>query len=277
MSALLPYLQSPVSWLMFVLGATIGSFLNVCIIRIPQKTFFKTARSHCPHCGAAIPSWLNVPILSWLVLRGKARCCGKAISPQYVLVELATGLLFSGLYWRFPFIVSLDPQLTLEPAEFIRFVHAALFSCALLVCSVIDYHLQIIPDVISLPMIGLSPVIFAVHPDLTWFSSTMGVLAGGGSLYLLAWGYYALRGEAGLGMGDVKLLAAIGGWLGWESLMPTVLFASVTGAIIGVTAMLVMRNMTLRSAIPFGPFLALGAFVHLIFGHNVLELLFTPQ
>jgi leader peptidase (prepilin peptidase)/N-methyltransferase len=262
---------------MFVIGAMIGSFLNVCIIRIPEKTFFSTLRSHCPHCGALIPGWHNIPILSWLILRGRSACCAKPISVQYLVVEMATALMFVVLYWHWPFVVTVKPQLTMEPAEFIRFAHGTLFCCLLLVCSVIDFRLQIIPDVISLPMIAVSPLVFVVHPELTWQSSVIGVIAGGGSLYLLAWAYFMLRGESGLGMGDVKLLAAIGGWLGWESLMPTVLVGSISGALVGLVAMTVRGNMTMRSAIPFGPFLALGAVLHLLFGSRLIEWLFTPS
>lgn len=271
LSLLSIYLASPLTWWAFAFGLVIGSFLNVCIYRIPRKIFFKQARSHCPQCNALIPWWGNVPVLSWFLLRGRARCCGAKISWQYPLVELTTGLLFVGLYWLFPFFGRFSEGYVLNPAELIRFIHAIVFSCLLLVCSVIDMQHRIIPDVISLPMIAASPLVAMVHPDLTLASSLIGVVAGGGIFYALAWFYYLLRKEAGLGMGDVKLLAAIGGWLGYQSLIPTIFLGSISGAVFGIGAIIITKNTHMKTAIPFGPFLALGAFAYLVAGGRVWE------
>ncbi|MGE0172220.1 MAG: A24 family peptidase [Oligoflexales bacterium] len=262
-------LTQPVTYIVFIFGSVIGSFLNVCIVRLPQGTFLKHARSMCPHCNQPIPSYANVPIVSWLLLRGKARCCGKGISVQYFLVELATALLFVAIYWQYPFW---DAQrLMIDPADFLRFAHVAVFLSALLVCGVIDFHHKIIPDVITLPMILLTPIVAYLHPELTWTSALFGALIGGGSLFAVAWLYYFVRKRPGLGMGDVKLLAVIGGWLGVEAILPTILVASISGAFFGCLFLILKKGASLKSAIPFGPFLILGAAIHILFGPSVLQ------
>jgi len=270
---LLPFLSSPITWYILALGACVGSFLNVCIIRIPQGTFWSSHRSKCPHCEAEIPFWHNIPIFSWLILRGKAACCGGRIAIQYPLIELVTGVIFALIYWQFPFVKTTHPSLVIDSGDLIRFFHASIFSSLLLTCSVIDLHHQIIPDKISLPMVGLTPLVVYLHPELDWRSALIGVVAGAGVLYAIAWAYFLVRREAGLGMGDVKLLAAIGGWLGYQSLLPTMFIGSITGAVIGIVLMLFNRSMTLKTALPFGPFLSLGAWLHLMFGQKIQELL----
>ncbi len=269
---LLPYATSPITWILFAIGACVGSFLNVCIIRIPQGTFWSSQRSLCPHCQQGIPFWHNIPILSWLLLRGKAACCSQPISKQYPLVEFLTALLFVVIYWRLPFVRQYEDIIRFDSENFLRFLHATIFCSALLTSSVIDFHLKIIPDKINLPMIFLTPVVIYFHPDLDWFSGLVGVVAGGLSLYLVAWLYVLLRGEAGLGFGDVKLLAAIGGWLGYQAIIPTILVGSISGALLGITWMLVTRQWNLKLALPFGPFLSLGAVNYLLFGQEFQEL-----
>ena len=137
------------------------------------------------------------------------------LSVHYPLVELITGFIFVGVYWYYPFLNS-DLQTNgfqiQDYANLARALHAVIFCCLLLVCSVIDMHLMIIPDVLSLPMIALTPVVVYLHPDLEWQSALIGVVAGGFSLYAVAWIYWIVRKEIGMGMGDVKLLAGIGGW-----------------------------------------------------------------
>ncbi len=263
---LVPYLLSPLTWGFFALGAIIGSFLNVCILRIPEGTFWRHARSVCPQCGAPIPAYLNLPILSYLILRGRTRCCAKPLSKQYPLVELLSAVAFVVVYWKFPFIAMHSQGFDIDPAELIRWLHGSVLTAIFIVCSVIDLRLMIIPDVISLPMVALTPVIVYLHPELDWFSALVGVIAGGGSLYVIAWLYWLVRREVGLGMGDVKLLAGIGGWLGYQAVFPTVFVGSVLGAVVGILAMVVTRQLNLKSAIPFGPFLAIGAWIHMIGG-----------
>jgi len=267
------YLASPLTWICFLFGAILGSFLNVCILRIPEGTFLKHARSICPACGAPIPWYLNVPIFSWLMLRGKARCCGARISVQYPLVELLTAVMFVIIYWKFPFVIFGGGPVSWDYPNILRAAHAAIFVSLLIVCAVIDLRLMIIPDVITLPMIVLTPLVVYLSPDLDWVSALIGVVAGGLSLYAIAWFYWLIRREVGMGMGDVKLLAAIGGWLGYQAVIPTIFYGSLLGAITGIAVMVATRRLSLRTAIPFGPFLAVGAIMHLIIGPYLQELL----
>jgi leader peptidase (prepilin peptidase)/N-methyltransferase len=269
----LTWLTSPLTWIAFVFGATVGSFLNVCIYRIPEGTFWRHARSVCRACGAEIPFYLNIPIFSWLMLRGRTRCCKQPLSPQYPLVELLTGVVFAVIYWKFPFVTLGDSGLLWDYSNIIRAFHAVIFTCLLIVCSVIDLRFMIIPDVISLPMIALTPAVVFLHPDLDWMSALIGVVAGGGSLYAIAWLYWLIRREVGMGMGDVKLLAGIGGWLGYQAIIPTIFYGSLLGAVTGLGIMVVTRRLTLRSAIPFGPFLAAGAIIQLIIGPYLQDLI----
>lgn len=272
---LLLWFTSPLTWFFFVLGALFGSFFNVCIYRIPRKIFFAEARSVCPHCQAPIPIWHNIPILSWILLRGRARCCGAKISVQYLVVEVATALLFATIYWIFPFIVRWDGGLVLDPPEMMRFFHALIFTSLLFICSVIDFEHQIIPDVLSLPMILLTPLVVYLHPDLDWKSALIGILVGGGSLYTVAWLYYLIRRDYGLGMGDVKLLAAIGGWLGWQSILTTIFWGSILGSLVGLGVIIVRKRVDLKIRLPFGPFLSIAAAAYLLFGQFLAEYLIT--
>ncbi len=272
---LLPILCSPLSYIFLCLGLLMGSFFNVCIYRIPRGIFWKEKRSVCPHCGVMIPFWHNVPLLSWIFLRGKAACCGGRISIQYPLVELATGLLFVLIYWKFPFVLRWDGQLAIDPRDFLRFAHALVFCSVLLICSVIDLEHQIIPDVLSLPMIALTPLVVWVHPDLDWKSALLGVVLGGGVFYAIAWIYYLVRREAGLGMGDVKLLAAIGGWLGYQAILTTVFWASILGSIVGISVILISKKMDMKTRLPFGPFLSFAAVCYHLFGHQLADVIIT--
>ena len=259
-------LRLPLLWGLFAIGASIGSFLNVCILRIPEKKFFKNARSVCPSCDSTIPFYLNLPILGFFILRGRAACCGAKLSWQYPLIELVTALIFVGLYLRFPFMGWSHATATVDLNEAARYLHAAVFISLMLVMSVIDSKLMIIPDILSLGMIILSPLVVLVQPDLDLRSSVLGVVLGGGILYVIAWGYWVTRGQYGLGFGDVKLLAAIGGWLGWQAVFPTLFLGSVVGSIISVMVMLLARSFSWQAKIPFGPYLAAGAVTHLILG-----------
>lgn len=263
------------TWIVLSFGLVIGSFLNVCIVRIPEKTFFSSARSQCPHCGEKIPFYLNIPMISWLLLRGKAKCCGGPISWVYPTVEALTGVLAVVLYWHFPFVEIKKVGFSWDPLEFIRFAHMAIFTALMITISFIDLKLQIIPDVISLPMLGCSVFWVAVHPHLTWQSSLFGVALGGGVLYLVGWLYYLIRKDYGMGFGDVKLLAAIGGWLGVEAIMPTLFIGSTFGAAVGILAIVFVKGGHMKTKIPFGPFLAVGAFIHMLYGTVLTEWLAT--
>ena len=258
--------QSFMFWSVVVLGACVGSFLNVCILRIPEKTFFKHMRSVCPACGALIPSYLNIPVFSFFILRGKAKCCGAKLSWQYPLVEIAAALIFGLMYFKFPFAGWSLQGAQYSVSDFIRYCHASIFVCLMLIMSVIDAKLMIIPDELSLGMMALSPLVAWIHPDLDLKSSAIGMVVGGGILYLVAWGYWLVRKQYGLGFGDVKLLAAIGGWLGWQAIFPTLFLGSVVGSIIALVFMIIARQFSWQAKIPFGPYLALGAVTHLLFG-----------
>lgn len=273
---LLSFLLSPLTCFFFVLGALLGSFFNVCIYRIPRQIFWKSHRSFCPTCEKSLPFWHNIPILSWLILRGKAACCGAKISLQYPLVELGSACLLVLIYWTFPFMLhSEGGQLVIDSAEFLRFIHAAVFSSLLLICSVIDLEHQIIPDVISLPMIAASPLVAWLHPELDIKSSLIGIFLGGGIFYGIAWAYVLIRKEYGLGLGDVKLLAAIGGWLGFQSVLTTIFWASILGALVGIICIVVSGQRDLKLKLPFGPFLSVAAVAFHLFGRALSDIVIT--
>lgn len=258
--------QSFYFWSIMAMGACVGSFMNVCILRIPEQSFFSHLRSVCPSCGKQIPAWLNIPVFSFIMLRGRAQCCSAKLSWQYPLIEIAGALIFAGMYLKFPFLGWSISGSEFEINEFIRWVHASLFVSLMLIMSVIDARLMIIPDVLSIGMIVTSPLVVLAHPDLDFKSSAVGIFLGGGILYLVAWVYWLIRREYGLGFGDVKLLAAIGGWLGWQAVFPTLFLGSITGTLVAVAIMLVARRFSWQMKIPFGPYLAIGAVSHLLWG-----------
>ena len=254
-----------VSLVVFIFGALIGSFLNVCIVRLPKDESIVTPPSHCPHCNAEIPFYDNIPLLSYLILRGRCRFCRERISPRYFSVELLMGGLAVALLFHFGLSVA-------------YFVYLA-FVAALVVISFIDLDEQLIPDVISLPGIGLGLV--ASLAQYPWpadslsippspLSSFIGILIGGGFLWLVAWIYEFFTGTEGMGGGDVKLLAMVGAFLGWPSIPLTLFFASVIGSVVGVFLM-VRAGAGAKYAIPFGPFLCLGALFYLFLGRIVLD------
>ncbi|MFK7823508.1 MAG: A24 family peptidase [Oligoflexales bacterium] len=268
------YLMQPISWILGTIGLLLGSFYNVCIYRIPRESFWDSRRSHCPGCGALIPSWHNIPIFSYLWLRGRAHCCKMRISLRYPLVEFLTGLSLCLIYWKFSFLSDFPLIRVVDFNNLLRFLHAFSFTSLLLICSFIDIDHKIIPDVISIPMILLTPLIIWLHPELDWKSGLIGVLLGGGSVILINRIYYLLRGETGIGMGDAKLLAAIGGWLGYQAIFPTFFYGSILGSLFGVSAMILKKRLNLKSEIPFGPFLAVGALLHMFLSRQVQELFF---
>jgi leader peptidase (prepilin peptidase)/N-methyltransferase len=245
-------------WLLaaFVVGAAVGSFLNVCIVRLPAGQSVVYPPSRCPQCGARIRSWDNIPLISYLLLRGRCRSCGRRISARYPVVEALTGLMFVLLLQRF----DLSPHLGV----------AALFMAALIVITFVDLDHQIIPDVISLPGIVVGLVVSALGYGPSLVDSALGVVCGGGILYAVAFGYHALTGREGMGGGDIKLLAMIGAFVGWRGVLVTLVLGSFTGAVVGVTLMLA-RGADTRLPIPFGPFLALGAMCALFFGEPLIH------
>ncbi len=235
----------------FVLGAIVGSFLNVCIYRIPARISLVFPGSCCPVCKAEVLWYQNVPLLSWLLLGGKCAACRGPISFRYPLVELLTGLLFSLGFWRFGMATATPVYWT--------------FLSALVVITFIDLDHQIIPDVISLPGIVLGFLFSFAIPWLSWADSLLGILLGGGSLWAVSACYKLLTRAEGMGMGDVKLLAMLGAFLGWKAILPVIFMSSLLGTLVGVPVMLA-KGAGGKYAIPFGPFLALGGVVYLFWG-----------
>ncbi|NLZ18108.1 MAG: prepilin peptidase [Desulfobulbaceae bacterium] len=241
-----------------LVGAVVGSFLNVVILRLPKEDssiVFPT--SHCPQCGYMLRWYDNVPLISFLTLAGKCRRCRKPISLQYPLVELAMALLSALLLHHF--------GLSFE------FVFYFIFMAALLVIIFIDIHHQIIPDAISLPSIGLGFAGSFFNTLISWQQSALGILCGGGLLFAIASGYYFFTKREGMGGGDIKLLAMIGAFLGVQSLLFVLFFSSFTGSIVGIAAM-VHQKKGGQTRIPFGPFLALAAGVFLFFQEAIFRL-----
>ena len=244
----------------FIFGAVVGSFLNVCIYRMPRDESVVSPPSHCPHCAHRIRWYDNIPLVSYLALRGKCRGCGARISLQYPLVELINGLLTLALFLRF------GPSLT--------FLVLFLFCSALVVVTFIDIEHQIIPDEISLSGIVLGFACSFFLPWQNWLNSLAGILLGGGSLLLVAWGYHRLTGKEGMGGGDIKLLAMMGAFLGWKA-VPFIIFAgSLVGSVVGISMMLFQKKDS-KLAIPFGPYLAFGALLYIFYGRGIIQWYFS--
>jgi len=239
----------------FMFGAAVGSFLNVCICRLPKGESIVFPPSHCTHCDYTIRYYDNIPIVSYLLLGGKCRSCGEPISIQYPVVELLNGLLTLLLFMKF------GPTPT--------FAVLFLLCTALVVITFIDLEHQIIPDVISLPGIVVGFACSFVLPWLSWSDSLIGILLGGGSLLIVAYGYQFLTGKDGMGGGDIKLLAMLGAFLGWRSVLFIIFAASLVGSIIGVSVMLA-KGKDGKLAIPFGPFLAAGAVLYIFYGRQII-------
>jgi leader peptidase (prepilin peptidase) / N-methyltransferase len=235
------------------LGLLVGSFLNVAIYRLPRRESLVWPASACPACRRPLRPYENVPLVSWLVLRGRCRTCQAPISLMYPMVELSTSLVFLGSY------------LAYGPGGLLA-VRLA-FGCAMIVLFGIDLRHRILPDRITLPGIIAGIAASAMLPP-GLVPSLLGAVAGGGVLFLIAEAYYRVRGHEGLGMGDVKMLAMIGAFLGWQSMLVSLLLASIAGSIIGVGMMVIGRG-GMKSALPFGTFLALGALVASVVGDQL--------
>ena len=232
-----------------------GSFLNVCIHRVPRGESIVAPGSHCPHCKSPIKFYDNIPLISYLLLGGRCRNCRGTISIQYPFVEGVTALSSFLLFLRFG----------LSWSYFFYFA----FVASLIVITVIDLFHQIIPDVISLPGIGVGLLASLIIPDLPFLNSLIGMLLGGGSLFVVATLYQWLFKREGMGGGDVKLLAMIGAFLGWKAVILTILLSSLIGSITGIIVM-VAKGKDFKYAIPFGPFLSLGAVISLFYGEKII-------
>ncbi len=240
-------------------GAAVGSFLNVLIFRIPEGQSIVLPSSHCPNCGHAIRFYDNIPIISYLILRGKCRDCHEKISVQYPVVEAVTALMSLLLLLKFGLSF--------------KYLSSFIFTCALIVITFIDLRHQIIPDVISLPGIPVFFFLAVFFMNLTVWESLLGILIGGGCLFAIAFLYEIITKREGMGGGDIKLLAMLGAFLGWKSLFFILFVSSLLGAIVGVSAMII-KGQDMKYAVPFGPFLSIAAVAYLFVGADLMKFLF---
>ena len=250
----------PTLWLKIIFtlaGAAVGRFLNVCISRIPEGISIVSPSSRCPQCGHPIRFYDNIPIISYLFLLGKCRDCRGRISFRYPLVELITAV-FAGLLFR---------KYGLTPA----YPAAFLFVCVLIVITFIDLDQQIIPHVLTLIGIPVFALLAGLFMGLTTVDSFLGIMIGAGVLYFVAVYYEALTGREGMGGGDVNLLAMLGAFLGWKSLLFILLVSSLIGAVVGI-AVILFKGKDMKYAVPFGPFLCIAAVVYLFFGGDLIAL-----
>ncbi len=273
--AMTPAAIDPGDWFLwtvtFCVGAAIGSFLNVCIYRIPADESVVHPGSRCPGCRAPIAWYDNVPILSWLVLGGRCRRCRTTIASRYPFVEAATGALALLALWR----------LGVSTPALVAFA----FTAALLLITFIDFDHFFIPDEVSLPGVLIGLAVSALPHGIGLANAALGAALGGGILWLVAWGYERSTGTEGMGLGDVKLLAMIGAFLGWQAIPIVLVVASIGGSLAGALVIFgargrremarvahtlgwravprFVRRAARRTAIPFGPFLAFGAVVAL--------------
>lgn len=276
------FLSQPTALLAVALlfGLLLGSFLNVVILRLPPRLEWGwrrdcrellgiaaeseerkppsivIERSHCPHCGHRLAAWENVPVLSWLALRGRCHQCRAPISLQYPIVEALTGLLVLACAWRFG----------ANPAT----LWAIAFTGLLVAMAGIDLRTTLLPDQLTYPLLWLGLLAslwqpFAVTPR----EAILGAVVGWLSLWSVYWAFKLLTGKEGMGYGDFKLLAALGAWCGIEALLPIILISALSGAIIG-SAWLLARGRDRATPIPFGPFLAVAGWVQLVFAPDLL-------
>jgi len=263
-----------------LLGLLIGSFINVVIYRLPimlertwqaqisesrselsSETFnLAVPRSRCPTCSAQLSALENVPVLSYLALRGRCRHCKSAIPRRYLLVELGASLISVLIVMTFGYTLSALAYL--------------IFSWCLLALSLIDLDHYLLPDDITLPLLWLGLLVSATGlglPEVSLSDSVVGAAAGYLSLWSLFWAFLFATGKEGLGYGDFKLLAALGAWLGWQALLPILLLSSLTGAVIGL-ALIAFGGRERGAPLPFGPFLAVAGFSMLVWGPKILAI-----
>ena len=249
----------------FVVGSIVGSFLNVCIYRLPRDLSIILPPSRCPACNAPVKPHDNIPLISFIFLRGKCRHCRAKISPRYPLVEALNALLFVLVVWRFglgwhtPFLFA--------------------FCSAMIVITFIDLDFQIIPDAITLPgmVVGfiagslILPDPFDRFSSLGFRESILGLVSGGAVFFLIAEVSYRILRQEAMGGGDIKMMAMVGAFMGWKSVLLTTFSGSLMGSIAGIFFM-VLKGKGRRTKIPFGPFLAAGALISLFYGQELASL-----
>ncbi|MEJ2346637.1 MAG: A24 family peptidase [Gammaproteobacteria bacterium] len=262
-----------------VLGLMVGSFLNVVIYRLPlmlerewrsqcrelldldpavEEAPFNLAvpRSRCPHCGHAITAMENIPILSYLALRGRCSSCGASISARYPIVEAATGLISVAVAWRFGFSVHTPAALVL--------------SWALIALSMIDYDHKLLPDAITLPVLWLGLLLGVFGVFISAPQSVIGAVAGYLSLWVVFKLFKLMTGKEGMGYGDFKLLALLGAWMGWQMLPVIIILSSVVGAAVGI-GLIALAGRDRSVPIPYGPYLAAAGWIALLWGHDIVS------
>ncbi|HSF32454.1 MAG TPA: prepilin peptidase [Candidatus Tectomicrobia bacterium] len=237
--------------MVFAFGLIIGSFCNVVIYRLPQGKSIATPGSQCRACGGSIRPWDNIPLLSYFILKGRCRFCQEPISVRYPLVEFATGLLFIVLYLKFG-------------VSFLFVIYASMAS-TLLVVALIDLDYKIIPNIITLPgiIVGLSLSLSGL--PITPLTSFLGVLTGGTLFYLIAF-----ISKGGMGGGDIKLIAMIGAFLGWQGSLFTIFSSALLGSMVGVILMLLGKKGR-KDKVPYGPFLSCGAIIFVLSGDDLIQ------
>lgn len=242
---------------LFLMGLLLGSFANVIIYRWPQGKSVVAPRSSCPKCHKKISWYDNVPVLSWLWLRGRCRSCREIISWRYPLVEILMATLFLAVYYH------VGAQWIL--LEYLWLVFG------LVTVSFIDFDHYLLPDRFTLSGIVVGLLGALINPEREFLDAFLGVLLGGGFLWAIAYFYYVFRKEEGMGGGDIKLLAWIGAVLGWKAIPFVILSSSIIGSIIGLLWSLKKQDKGLKTVIPFGPYLALGALLHILGGQSLAD------
>ncbi len=240
----------------FIFGACIGSFLNVCIYRLPIGVSIVSPPSACTKCGRKIRATENIPLVSYIMLSGKCKGCGEKISVQYPIVEGLNAVLYMLLWNKFGFT-----------AEF--FIYC-IFVSSLVTITFIDLKHYIIPDVISLPGIAAGFTSSFVLTQPNYIDSLIGIVMGGGAFWMISYAYLKFTGKEGMGGGDIKLIAMLGAFLGWQSIPFIIIISSMTGAIVGIFFMLKEKHGT-KTAVPFGPFLSFSAIVMIFYGQKIIS------
>lgn len=247
--------------IIFALGLAIGSFLNVVIYRVPRKEKIGRSRSRCTHCGQKLRWYHNIPLFSYIALRGKCAFCHKSISIRYPIVELSNALLYLYFLWQF--------DLTADFAVF------SLLGSALLAIFFIDLDFQIIPDLITLPGIIAGLAISLIPGGIGIKASFIGLLVGGGSLYLVALlGDWVFKKES-MGGGDIKMAAMLGAFLGWQKVLLIFISSAFIGAVVSVAILIFSARMRENRVVPFGPFLAAAAVLAMCYGDRIISYYLT--
>ena len=241
--------------LIFILGLIVGSFNNVCIYRIPRNESIIYPASHCPKCRSKIKPIDNIPLLSYILLKGRCRNCKSKISIQYPIVELLTGLTY--------LIIYLIYGLSVQTLIYI------ILSSALIIIAFIDLNEQIIPDVISLPGIVIGLILSFIVPYISFINSALGVVVGGGIILIIGLAGSVIFKKEAMGGGDVKLAAMIGAFLGWRYMVISLFLGFFIGALTGII-LIIAKIKKREDAIPFGPFIVLGSFITLLWGEKIL-------